>query len=108
MRHNGLDHLLTIFAFERDRRQAAAQAERDAVVDQFVRQHVEMAQRLASSPRPGELELAEQLATAENWEQVDELRRGRDLSPAECVAWVMVIDFEAGMRLLEDLCTSRD
>jgi len=92
---------------------AALEAERDrrigrdpAAAARLIDELEEMGQRLvAVSPPsgvPGDLELAEKLAQAKGWNQVDELRIPADLSPAAAVALVMMVDPETAIRLLNE------
>jgi hypothetical protein len=95
---------------------AALEAERDrragrdpAAVEWLIAELEEMGRRLvAVSPSagvPGDLELAEQMTQAKGWEQVDELRIPADLSPAEAVALVMVVNPKTAIRLLNEYVT---
>jgi hypothetical protein len=93
---------------------AALEAERDrraggdpASADRLITELEEMGRRLITltpSPSPGVPgpELAEKLAQAKSWEQVDELRVPADLSPAEAVALAMMVNPEAAIRLLNE------
>jgi hypothetical protein len=84
-------------ARERERREAARQTEIDALIDRLA----EMARRFVALARPGDLELARQLAQAD-WERVDRLRVPANLSQAESVALTMAVDPAAAMRLLSE------
>ena len=92
--------MLTATVRERERRQAAEQAEAEAAWQQLLSTHEAMAQRFVAASDAGDRELAEEIARASNWVRVDELRMPADLSRAESVALAWTVDPEAARRLL--------
>jgi hypothetical protein len=90
---------------------AALEAERDrrtghdpAAAEWLLAELEEMGRRLlavtpAGSTRVPE-ELAQKLAQAKSWSQIDELRIPADLSRAEAVALAMIVNPEAAVRQL--------
>lgn len=85
---------------ERERRRAAEQAENEAAWDEMLSRIEEMGRRLVTAPRPGNLELAKQLAQATDWALIDALRIPADLARVEAVALLWTVDPAAALRLL--------
>jgi hypothetical protein len=100
--------VLTATVRERERRQAAERAAAEAAWQQLLDKIEDMGRRLVAVPRPGGLELAEQLARAKDWARVDELRTAADLARAEAVALCWTVSPESAMRLLSEYWSCHD
>jgi hypothetical protein len=97
---------------ERERRQAAEQAKAEAAVEELLRELEEMGRRMFAVRVSGrdlqdDVELAAELARAENWKQIDEIRNPHDLSRAEATALVLMVSPERALQLLAEYCRSQ-
>jgi hypothetical protein len=84
--------------YERERREAKAEAAWQEVLDKIE----EMTRRFVALPRAGDRELAEQFARARDWARIDELRMPADLARAEAVALAWTVNPAAATRLLSE------
>jgi hypothetical protein len=64
----------------------------ERAAEELIARHAAIAQRLAAYPRPGHIELADELARVANWAEIDTIRMKHDLSPAVAVSIILQRD----------------